>query len=100
MAVQGGTRDIKILQGHLSVAALVAKCFENEDRCEAPVKVVSEMFVEKEVGARDQRCAKVSLVASDRGGWKYELMERDALGGAVVVEVLDSKTLQAHAQQV
>jgi hypothetical protein len=100
MAAQGGTGEAKIVQGYLSVAGLAAKCFENEDRCDAPVREVEELFAEKEVGARDQRCSKVSLVASRRGGWKYELMERDGMGNAVLIDELGSKTPWTHTRQV
>ncbi|KAH8750642.1 hypothetical protein BGZ57DRAFT_967313 [Hyaloscypha finlandica] len=100
MAAQGGTGEAKIVQGYFSVTGLAAKCFENEDRCEAPVREVEELFAEKEVGARDQRCSKVSLVASRRGGWKYELMERDGMENAVLIDELGSKTPWTHTRQV
>jgi hypothetical protein len=100
MAALAGTGETKSVQGHLSVAALTAKCFENRDRYEGPVKEVSEMFSENEVGARDQRCAKVSIVSSTRGGWRYELMERDEQGNPVSIRHVGSKTPQAQIQLV
>ncbi|KAN0095511.1 hypothetical protein V8E51_016222 [Hyaloscypha variabilis] len=100
MAAHAGTGETKSVQGHLSVAGLTAKCFENRGRYEGPVKEVSEMFSENEVGARDQRCAKVSIVSSTRGGWKYELMERDEQGNPVSIQHVGSKTPQAQIQLV
>jgi hypothetical protein len=34
------------------------------------------LSAEKEVGAGDQRYLKVSIVPSDRGGWKYDLITK------------------------
>jgi hypothetical protein len=77
MAAQAGAGETKNVQGRLSVAGLVAKCFESEDRREGPAKEIQDLFAETEVGARDDQCSKVSIIASDRGGWKYDLITKD-----------------------
>jgi hypothetical protein len=79
---------------------LAAKCFESEDIYEGPTKEIYELFAENEVGARDQRCAKVSIVASRRGGWKYELMEKDEQDNGVFVDSIGSKTAQPYIRPV
>jgi hypothetical protein len=100
IAAKAGTGETKSVRGHLSLAGLTAKCFESEDISEQPRKDMYELFAENEFGARDQKCAKVSIVASRRGGWKYELMERDELGNSVFVDELGSKTPWTHTRQV
>lgn len=67
MAARAGVGETKNVQGRLSVAGLAAKCFESEDRYEGPTKEIPDLFAENEVGARDQRCSKVSIIASNRG---------------------------------
>ncbi|PMD35074.1 hypothetical protein L207DRAFT_588563 [Hyaloscypha variabilis F] len=98
IAVKAGTDETKSVQSRLSVAGLAAKCFEGEDICERPKKEIYELFAENEVGARDQRCPKVSIVASRRGGWKYELMEKDEQSNAVFVDLAGNKTAQTYIQ--
>jgi hypothetical protein len=77
MAAKTGPGETKNVQGRLSVAGLTAQCFESEDRYEGPAKEIQDLFAEKEVGARDHRCLKVSIVALNRGGWKYDLITKD-----------------------
>jgi hypothetical protein len=77
MAAKTGPGETKNVQGRLSVAGLTAKCFESKDRYEAPVKELEDLFAEKDVGARDHTCLKVSIVALGRGGWQYDLVTTD-----------------------
>jgi hypothetical protein len=77
MAARTGPSETKNVQGRLSVAGLTAKCFESRDRFEGPAKEIQDLFAEKEVGAGDHRYSKVSIVASDCGGWKYDLITKD-----------------------
>lgn len=77
MAAHTGPRETKNVQGRLSVAGLTAKCFESKDRFEGPAKEIQDLFAEKEVGTGDHRYSKVSIVASDNGGWKYDLITKD-----------------------
>jgi len=98
IAAKAGTGETKSVQGHLSVAGLAAKCFEREDICEGPMKEIHELFAENEIGARDQRCSKVSIMASRRGGWKYELMEKDEQSNAVLIDSIGSKTALPYIQ--
>jgi hypothetical protein len=76
MAARTGPGETKNVQGRLNVAGLAAMCFESKDRCEGPAKEIQDLFAEKEVGAGDQRYLKVSIVPSDRGGWKYDLITK------------------------
>jgi hypothetical protein len=100
MAVHAGIGETKSVQGHLSFAGLAAKCFENKNRYQGPVKEVCEMFAENEIGTRDQRCTKVSIVASCHGGWKYDLVAKDGQGNAMVVDMCgDTNGRESHKQQ-
>jgi len=66
--------ESKNVQGRLSIAGLTAMCFESKDKVEGPVKKVEEMFAEKDLRVKGHSCEKVSIVESDHGGWKYELL--------------------------
>jgi hypothetical protein len=96
IAAKAGTGETKSVQSRLSVAGLAAKCFKGEDIYERPKKKIYELFVENEVGVRDQRCPKVAIVASRRGGWKYELIEKDEQSNAV--DPTGNKTAQTYIQ--
>jgi hypothetical protein len=100
MAVRAGVSETKNVQGRLSVAGLAAKCFESEDRYEGPTKEIHGLFAENEVGDRDQRCPKVSIVVSERGGWKYELIEKDEHANSVIFTSKGSKNLEPHSWPV
>jgi len=100
MAAQAGAGETKNVHGRLSVAGLAAKCFESEDRYEGPAKEIHDLFAENEVGARDHRCSKVSIVASDRGGWKYDLIEKDEEANSVGLTSKGSKSLEPHSRPV
>jgi hypothetical protein len=76
MAARTGPGETKNVQGRLNVTGLAAMCFESKVRCEGPAKEIQDLFAEKEVGTRDQRYLKVSIVPSDRGGWKYNLITK------------------------
>jgi len=76
MAARTGPGETKNVQGRLNVAGLAAMCFESKDRCEGPAKDIQDLFAEKEAGAGDQGYLKVSIVPSDRGGWKYDLITK------------------------
>jgi hypothetical protein len=77
IAAGTGPSETKNVQGRLSMAGLAAKCFESTGRCEGPAKEIQDLFAEKEFRDRDRRYLKVSIVASDRGGWKYDLIRKD-----------------------
>jgi hypothetical protein len=100
MAAQAGAGETKNVHGRLSVAGLAAKCFESEDRYEGPAKEIHDLFAENEIGARDHRCSKVSIVASDRGGWKYDLIEKDEEANSVGLTSKDSKSLEPYSRLV
>jgi hypothetical protein len=74
IAARAKPNESKNVQGRLSVAGLIAMCFESKDKVEGPVKKVEEMFAEKDIRVKDHSCEKVSVVKSDYGGWKYELL--------------------------
>jgi hypothetical protein len=82
------------VQGRLSVSGLAAKCFESEERCEGPTKEVQNLFEENEVGARDQKCPKVAIVASGRGGWKYDLVGQDERGDSATLTSRGNKSIE------
>jgi hypothetical protein len=58
------------------------------------------LFAENEIGARDERCSKVSIVISDRGGWKYDLIERNENANSVTFTSKSSKSLEPHSRPV
>jgi hypothetical protein len=88
------------IQGRLSVSGLAAKCFESEERCEVPTKEVQNLFGENEVGARDQKCPKVAIVASDRGGWKYDLVGEDERGSSATLTSRGNKSIEPYVRTV
>jgi hypothetical protein len=94
MAAQTGPSETKNVQGRLSVAGLAAKCFESEDNYEGPAKEIHDMFAENEVAARDRRCPKVSILASNLGGWKYDLITKDEEPNFVGLNSEGNKTLE------
>jgi hypothetical protein len=67
---------------------------------EGPTKEIPDLFAENEVGARDQRCSKVSIIASERGGWKYELIEKGEYANSVTLTSKGSKSLEPHSRPV
>jgi hypothetical protein len=100
IAARAGPGLIKNVQGRLSIAGLVAKCFESEERCDGPTKEIQDLFEENEFGARDQKCPKVAIVASGRGGWKYDLIGQDERGNSVTLTSRGNQSFEPYAQTV
>jgi hypothetical protein len=88
------------IQGRLSVGGLAAKCFEGEERCEGSAKEIQDLFEENEVGARDQKCPKVAIVASGRGGWKYDLVGQDERRNSATLTSRGNKSVEPFVRTV
>jgi hypothetical protein len=82
------------VQDRLSVTGLAAKCFESEDRCEGPATEIKDLFEENEVGARDQKCPKVAIVASGRRGWKYDLLWQEEREISATLNARGNKSIE------
>lgn len=98
IAARAGPGLIKNIQGRLSIAGLVAKCFESEERCNKPTKEIQDLFEENELGARDQKRPKVAIVASGRGGWKYDLIGQDERGNSVTLTSRGNQSFEPYVQ--
>ncbi|PMD22228.1 hypothetical protein NA56DRAFT_702582 [Hyaloscypha hepaticicola] len=88
------------IQGRLSVAGLAAKCFEGEERSEGPTKEIQDLFGENEVGARDQEGPKVAIVASGRGGWKYDLVGQDERRNSATLTSRGNKSVEPFVRTI
>ncbi|KAH8658786.1 hypothetical protein BGZ60DRAFT_127140 [Tricladium varicosporioides] len=77
LAARTGASETKSVKERVSVAGLAAKCFESTDRFEGPSEDITDLFTEKQVAATGHGFSKVSIVASERGGWRYDLITRD-----------------------
>jgi hypothetical protein len=88
------------IQGRLSVTGLAAQCFESEERREGPTKEIQDLFEENEVRARDQKCPKVAIVASGRGGWKYDLVGQDERRNSATLTSRGNKSVEPFVRTV
>lgn len=100
MALRARPSVTNNIQGRLSVTGLAAKCFESEERCEGPTKEIRDLFEENEVGERDQKCPTVAIVASGRGGWKYDLVRRDERGNSATLTSRGNKSIEPYVRPV
>lgn len=67
LCVVGPTR-VGDVQARLSVYGLLASRFEAQERAEAPVKKLEDLFEERD---GRMRSARVAIVPSAEGGWRY-----------------------------
>jgi hypothetical protein len=61
-------KSAREVQARLSLASLVAACFESRERNEMPSEKVEELFAERNGRSPSQ---KVGVVVTERGGWRY-----------------------------
>jgi len=73
IAAMAKPAESKNVQGRLSVAGLVAACFEEKERVEGPAREIEDLFAERKDRVSDHGCKNVSIVESELGGWKYNV---------------------------
>ena len=64
-------RTTKDIQARLTVAGLVAFCFEPRQRASGPAEEIEDLFTEKIESGTSRR---VGIRPVDEGGWRYELL--------------------------
>lgn len=64
-------RTTKDIQARLSVAGLVAFCFEPRQRAWGPAEEIEDLFTEK---IENGTSGRVGIRPVDEGGWRYELL--------------------------
>lgn len=80
-ALFSSPRTTKDVQARLSVAGLVAVCFEPQHRALGPAEQIEDLFTEKGHGddgdgdgEGGERSARVSIRPAEEGGWRYALL--------------------------